>query len=89
MLDKYYDIGSPQKYDVNHAKLAKDNVNYTLMTARPALPKKLGTNLEYKTSLVKTLGVGDAKRPVMSMSQSERKLVISRQVISPTRGCYR
>lgn len=35
------------------------------------------------------MGVGDAKRPVMSMSQSERKLVISRQVISPTRGCYR
>ncbi len=50
MLDKYYDIASPQKYDVNHSRLARDNVNYNLMTARPALPKKLGTNLDYKTS---------------------------------------
>ena len=50
MLDKYYEIGSPQKYNVNHPKLARDNVNYTLMTARPDLPKKLGTNLQYKTT---------------------------------------
>ena len=48
MLDKYYEITSPQKYNVNHPKLAKDNVNYTLMTARPAHPKSLEQTFSIK-----------------------------------------
>jgi hypothetical protein len=74
---------------VNHERIAKDNINYRTMTARPDYPKKLGTNLSYKVEEAKTMGVGDGKRPVLTLSNSARKLVFSRQVISPTRGCFR
>jgi hypothetical protein len=42
---QYYDITSPERYDANHERIAKNNVNYRSMTARPDLPRKLGTNL--------------------------------------------
>jgi len=45
---RYYDINSPEKYNLNHERIAKDIVNYGTMTARPDHPKKLGTNLFYK-----------------------------------------
>lgn len=62
MLDKYYEIGP---YEVNHFRITKDLVDYRVMTARPDLRGKLGTNLEYKTEEVLTMGIGSPKRPIM------------------------
>jgi hypothetical protein len=86
---QYYDIASPEKYEATHERTSRDGVNYRTMTARPDLPKKLGTNLFYRVDEVATMGVGDGKKPVLEMSHSARKLVFSRQVISPKRGCFR
>ncbi len=86
---QYYDITSPERYDVNHERIAKDNVNYRTMTARPDHPKKLGTNLFYKVDDVNTMGIGNNKRPILTLSHSPRNLIFSRQVISPSRGCFR
>jgi hypothetical protein len=86
---QYYEVTSPEKYNVNHERIAKDIVNYRIMTSRPDYPKKLGTNLFYKVEEVGTMGVGNGKRPVLTLSQSARKLVFTRQVISPSRGCFR
>lgn len=40
------------------------------MTGRPAIEKKMGTNLDYKTQKLKTLKLGDGKRPLMELSRS-------------------
>ena len=45
---QYYEITSPEKYNVNHERTAKDIVNYRIMASRLDYPKKLGTNLLYK-----------------------------------------
>jgi hypothetical protein len=47
MLDRYYDITSPEKHQVTHERPPK-KVDYQKMTPRPDLPKKLGTNLDYQ-----------------------------------------
>lgn len=59
------------------------------MKPRSPLPVKLGTNLDYNTQELKSVGLGNNKRPILDMNQTERKLVFSRQVISPKRGCFR
>ncbi len=45
MLDQYYEVADSQKYEVNHFRTSRDMTDYETMTARPGLPKKLGTNL--------------------------------------------
>lgn len=86
MLDKFY---APGTYDLNHFRITKDLVDYRVMTARLELPMKLGTNLTYKTEDDLTMGVGNTKKPIMQLTHSPRRLIFSRQVISPTRGCNR
>lgn len=61
-MDKYYE---PGPYDLNHFRITKDLVDYRVMTARPDLRQKLGTNLEYKTEEVLTMGVDSPKKPIM------------------------
>lgn len=87
MLDKFYDVDNPNTYQLTHEKVP-DTVDYYAMTARPGLPKRLGTHLIYKVN-EDGMGNGNNKRPILSLVQSEKKLIFSRQVISPTRGCYR
>ena len=89
MLDIVYRHDDPAKIDFTHERLGKTSVNYDLMTERPELVKKLGTNLNYNVQMRKTMGIGDTRRPVMGMVTGERKLTFLRQVISPERGCYR
>lgn len=89
MLDKFYQSANPRIYELTHQWTTKDVVNYKKMTAHPVLMKKLGTDLNYDTQMINTLSAGDKKRPTFQLSQTERKLVFSRQVISPKRGCFR
>jgi hypothetical protein len=59
------------------------------MTGKPGLVRKEGTNLDYETQELRTLGQGDGKSPLIGRTKSKRKLVFGRQVIDPHRGCYR
>ena len=89
MLDKFHDYHVDSKLELNHERLDSKVPDYELMTSRPELPTKPGTNLDYAVQSARTMGVGDTKRPVMEMSKVERRTVFPRQVISPRRGCYR
>ena len=40
------------------------------MTARPGLPKKLGTNLDYKVQERNSVGLGNGKKPLMSRNMT-------------------
>lgn len=69
-LDKFYETTSPEHYRATHQNTLLNNVNYRKMTGRPAIEKKMGTNLDYKTQKLKTLKLGDGKRPLMELSRS-------------------
>jgi hypothetical protein len=65
MLDQVYEVDRPNQYDVNHFRISNDIVDYKTMTPRPDLPKKLGTNLNYKVEDFQSMGLGNRKRPVL------------------------
>lgn len=54
---------------------------------RPDLPKKEGTQLQYYVEgiydKIKERSIG------YKLANSERKIVFSKQVINPEKGCYR
>ena len=55
------------------------------MKDRDQLPTKPGTQLDYG----KLGSLISKKMPIFRINRTERKLKISREVISPERGCYR
>jgi len=69
LLDKIYDT-SPLSLEMTREKVVKDVVNYRVMTNHPALTKKLGTNLDYEVQKVRTLGLGNQKKPVLELCKT-------------------
>ena len=69
-------------------KSVKKIENFKKMTPRKPLPKTDGHDLVYKVN-ESGMGDGNDKKPVIPLFKTERKLIISRQVISPERGCFR
>ena len=66
----------------------KNHLKMNNMSSRPEIPEKLGTQLQYQIKQIRSPS-SKYKNKIMGTSTSERNLQFSRQVISPTMGCYR